>query len=76
MLGKIWKGKYRGQKQKWFILKFTGKDEEINLETDHPEFIEWKWIIPDDLPKTILKIVYNKMGYWEYKVISFEKIKY
>ena len=44
LLGKIWKGKYRGQKQKWFIVRYLGKDEEINLKTKHPEFIEWKWI--------------------------------
>ena len=46
LLGKIWKGKYRGQKQKWFIVRFLGKDNEINLETSHPEFIEWKWVKP------------------------------
>ena len=44
LLGKIWKGKYRGQKQKWFIVKFVGKEDEINLNTKNPEFIEWKWI--------------------------------
>ena len=44
LLGIIWKGKYRGQKQKWFIVRFTGKEDEINLNTEHPEFIEWKWI--------------------------------
>ena len=44
LLGKIWKGKYRGQKQKWFVMKFTGKVEEINIRTIHPEFISWKWI--------------------------------
>ena len=54
LLGKIWKGKYRGQKQKWFILKFTGKDDEINLESEHPEFIEWKWVKPELLPDLIV----------------------
>ena len=44
LLGKIWRGKYRGQTQKWFIVRFIGKDEEINLKTKKPEFIEWKWI--------------------------------
>ena len=44
LLGKIWKGKFRGQKQKWYIVKFLGNDNEINLNTKHPEFIEWKWI--------------------------------
>ena len=42
LLGKIWKGKFRGQKQKWFIVKFIGDESEINLNTKHPEFIEWK----------------------------------
>ena len=54
LLGKIWRGKYRGQKQKWFILKFTGNDDEINLNTNHPEFIEWKWIEPKNLPNVIV----------------------
>ena len=49
LLGKIWKGKYRGQKQKWFIMKFVGKDEEINVKTQNPEFIDWKWINPKEL---------------------------
>ena len=44
LLGIIWKGKYRGQKQKWFVMRFLGKDEEINIKTDKPEFLEWKWI--------------------------------
>jgi len=44
LLGKIWNGKYRGQKQKWFIMKFIGKNEEININTKKPEFLEWKWI--------------------------------
>ncbi len=54
LLGKIWKGKYRGQKQKWFVLKFMGTDDEINLKTIHPEFIEWKWVKPESLPKIIV----------------------
>ena len=54
LVGIIWKGKFRGQKQKWFINRFLGKDEEINLKTKHPEFIEWKWIKPMMLPKVIV----------------------
>ena len=64
LLGKIWKGKYRGQKQKWFIVKFLGKDNEINLNTKHPEFIEWKWIDYNLLPDVIVdfkKKVYLKL---------------
>ena len=64
LLGVIWKGKFRGQKQKWFITKFTGEDNEINVNTAHPEFIEWKWIEMDELPNVIVefkKDVYKKI---------------
>ena len=64
LLGIIWKGKYRGQKQKWFIVKFTGNESEVNLKTKHPEFIEWKWIPVDELPEVIVdfkKEVYLKL---------------
>ena len=44
LLGIIWKGKYKGQKQKWFLMRYLGKDEEINIKTKKPEFLEWKWI--------------------------------
>ena len=43
LLGIIWKGKYRGQKQKWFLMRFTGDDNEININTKNPEFLDWKW---------------------------------
>ena len=46
LVGIIWKGRFRGQKQKWFITRFIGNENEINLQTKNPEFIEWKWIIP------------------------------
>ena len=59
LLGIIWKGKYRGQKQKWFITKFTGQESEINLETEHPEFIEWKWIRIEELPEVIVDFKKN-----------------
>jgi len=54
LVGIIWKGKFRGQKQKWFIAKFLGQDSEIDLNTKHPEFIEWKWIQPKKLPEVIV----------------------
>jgi len=54
LVGIIWKGKFRGQRQKWFITKFLGKDDEINLNTQHPEFIDWKWIDPQVLPEVIV----------------------
>ena len=64
LLGIIWKGKFRGQKQKWFVVRFIGNESEINLKTKHPEFIEWKWIEVDDLTKVIVdfkKDVYKKL---------------
>ena len=54
LLGIIWKGKFRGQRQKWFITRFLGKDDEINLDTQYPEFIDWKWINPQELPEVIV----------------------
>jgi putative (di)nucleoside polyphosphate hydrolase len=54
LIGKIWQGKYRGQKQKWFIVRFIGSEKEININTRHPEFIEWKWINMNLLPDLIV----------------------
>ena len=54
LLGKIWKGKYKGQKQKWFIMKFIGKEKEINLNTKRPEFLERKWVEPKNLTKVVV----------------------
>ena len=59
LIGIIWKGKFRGQKQKWFITKFIGKDDEINLKTKNPEFIAWKWVMPDELPNLIVDFKRN-----------------
>ena len=59
LLGKIWKGKYRGQKQKWFIVRFVGKDEEINVKTKNPEFIDWKWINSSELTNVVVKFKLN-----------------
>ena len=54
LLGIIWKGKYRGQKQKWFLMRFTGEDKEIDINTKHPEFLDWKWIELDQLTKVVV----------------------
>ena len=54
LVGIIWKGKYRGQKQKWFITRFLGDETEINLDTKNAEFIDWKWIEPELLPDVIV----------------------
>ena len=59
LIGIIWKGKFRGQKQKWFITKFLGDDSEINLHTKHQEFIDWKWINPKKLPGVIVDFKKN-----------------
>ncbi|MDA9624973.1 RNA pyrophosphohydrolase [Candidatus Pelagibacter bacterium] len=64
LLGIIWKGKFRGQKQKWFITRFMGKESEININTLNPEFIEWKWIDMNKIPEVIVdfkKEVYKKI---------------
>ena len=50
LLGKIWNGKYRGQTQKWFIMRFLGKNEEINIKTKRPEFLDWQWVNSSELP--------------------------
>ena len=59
LLGKVWKGKYKGQKQKWFVMKFLGNDEEINIKTKHPEFLEWKWIEVDKLTEVVVDFKLN-----------------
>ena len=51
LIGIIWKGKFKGQIQKWFVMRFIGNESEININTKHPEFLDWKWINLDDLPK-------------------------
>ena len=50
----IWKGRFRGQEQKWFLLRFRGEDADVNIATDHPEFSEWRWLSPDQLVANIV----------------------
>tara|TARA_Y100000022_G_scaffold95059_1_gene81978 strand:- start:358 stop:843 length:486 start_codon:yes stop_codon:yes gene_type:complete len=54
LLGIIWKGRFKGQKQKWFLMRYLGKDEEINIKTDKPEFLEWKWVDIDEITETVV----------------------
>ncbi len=54
LLGIIWKGKYKGQKQKWFLMRFLGSDDEININTNKPEFLEWKWIDLDMITEVVV----------------------
>ena len=51
LIGIIWKGKFKGQKQKWFVMRFIGNETEINIKTKKPEFLDWKWINLEDLTK-------------------------
>ena len=54
LLGIIWKGKYRGQKQKWFLMRFNGDEQEINIKTKNPEFLDWKWIELDQITEVVV----------------------
>ena len=65
LLGIIWKGRFKGQTQKWFIMKFVGEDKEINLNTKYPEFLEWKWINHENITDKVV----------EFKLHVYEKIK-
>ena len=73
LLGKIWKGQYRGQKQKWFVMKFIGKDEEIDVKTKNPEFLEWKWI---NLSNLLDVVVGFKLNLYKKIKNQLELIKY
>ena len=65
LLGIIWKGKFKGQTQKWFIMRFIGKDNEINLRTKHPEFLEWKWVNIENITDKVV----------DFKLHVYERIK-
>ncbi|WP_326524491.1 RNA pyrophosphohydrolase [Sphingomonas sp.] len=54
LVGKLWKGKWRGQRQRWFLFAFTGEDSDVNIATAHPEFRAWKWADPAQLPAMIV----------------------
>ena len=59
LIGIIWKGKFKGQTQKWFVMKFIGNESEININTKHPEFLDWKWINLDNLPEIAVNFKFN-----------------
>ena len=64
LVPRLWKGQFRGQKQRWFLMRFHGRDDQINIETEHPEFSEWTWIDPDELIAKIVPFkrdVYSKV---------------
>ena len=54
LLGIIWKGKYKGQKQKWFLMRYLGNDDDINIKTNNPEFLDWKWIDLDMITEVVV----------------------
>jgi len=73
LLGIIWKGKYRGQKQKWFLMRFAGQEEEINIETKNPEFLDWKWIELDQITEVVVDFklhVYKELKEKVKKIIN------
>ena len=73
LLGIIWKGKYKGQKQKWFLMKFIGEDKEINIKTKNPEFLDWKWIDLDQITNVVVSFklhVYKELKEKVEKIIN------
>ena len=73
LLGIIWKGRYRGQKQKWFLMRFNGDDKEININTHHPEFLDWKWIELDQITQVVVDFklhVYKELQEKVRKIIN------
>ena len=64
LLGRVWGGKYRGQRQKWFLFRFTGSDSDVRIATEHPEFSTWRWILADEMVDSIVPFkreVYDKV---------------
>ena len=73
LLGIIWKGKYKGQKQKWFLMKFTGDEKEINIKTKNPEFLEWKWVNLNQITELVVDFklhVYKELKEKVKKIIN------
>ena len=73
LLGIIWKGKYKGQKQKWFLMRYLGNDRDINIKTEKPEFLEWKWIDLDLLTEVVVDFklhVYKELKEKIQKIIN------
>jgi putative (di)nucleoside polyphosphate hydrolase len=68
LLGKVWGGKYRGQRQKWFLYRFTGRDDQIDIATAHPEFARWQWMRADDM---LAAIVPFKRHVYEQVIAAF-----
>ncbi len=71
LIGKLWKGKWRGQRQWWYLLRFQGEDSDINIATKNPEFHSWKWVMPAELPNLIVPF---KRRIYEALVAEFENL--
>lgn len=71
LTGKIWGGKYRGQRQTWFLLRFLGQDSDIDIATAHAEFLAWKWVAPAELPGLIVPF---KKRLYEHIVREFAEL--
>ena len=74
LLGKIWKGKFKGQKQKWFLMRHLGSDDEININTSKPEFFEWKWIELNSITKIVVNFKLNVYKILQKKLEKIIKI--
>lgn len=64
LVPRIWKGRYRGQEQKWLLMRFLGTDDQVQIETAHPEFSHWRWMAPSDLVDNIVpfkRAVYGRV---------------
>ena len=73
LIGIIWKGKFKGQTQKWFVMRFIGNESEININTKHPEFLDWKWVNLDDLPEIAVNFkldVYKNVKHEVKKILN------
>lgn len=70
LIGKVWKGRYRGQRQRWFLFRFLGEDSDVRIETEHPEFRAWRWADPKDLPGMIVPF---KRSLYEQVLAAFEE---
>ena len=70
LVGKVWKGRYRGQRQRWFLFRFTGEDHDVDIQTAHPEFRAWRWADPRDLPHMIVPF---KRALYEQVLAAFDR---
>ena len=71
LIPKLWDGKYCGQRQKWFLIRFTGKDSDININTEHPEFDQWKWV---DFDQLLVDIIPFKLKLYQQVIEEFRSL--